>query len=122
MTISIGRNTEIEFKITGSEAAKIYAILGKTTGSSSTLWSRLSRLFESRNGSYRAYQNVIRPLSGPETLRYSSYEVQWLNELFGKETYEEEVNVEDIQSQIEVLQAKLESAKLAPTTATLIKL
>lgn len=118
----IGRDTVIEFKITGVEAAKIYAILGKTTGTSSTLWSSLSRLFEQRNGSYRAYQNTIRPISGTDILNYSQHEKEWLNTLFGKESFEEYVDVEDIKSQINVLQAKLESVKLIPTTATQIKL
>lgn len=118
----IGRDTKITFTITGVEAAKVYAILGKSSGTGSTLWTRLCRLFEDRNDSARAYQKVIRPLGGNETLRYSGHEDQWLDELFGKEHYEGRVDIEDIQSQIEVLQEKLESAKLTPVTATQIVL
>lgn len=116
----IGRDTKITFTITGVEAAKIYGIIGKSSGTGSPLWNKLCRLFEEHNDSARAYQKVIRPLSPHEALRYSGHERQWLEELFGKERYEDRVDVEDIQSQIDVLQEKLESAKLVPVTATQI--
>lgn len=110
----IKRDDVINLEITGSDAAKLYMILGRTNGPYSKMWSTVRNLFEPSEDHLKLRAFLAKnDVDGKELLRYNNYYSEWELLLFTPPKTEAELELEALESKMKELQVQMERVKLA---------
>lgn len=92
---------KISVEMTGRQAARAYAILGRTNGSLlSEIWHTLKNYLDPKQEKYNEF---INPMLRLDVMNYNSYEEKWLKVLFGDAKSEKQKQLEEVMSKIEQL-------------------
>lgn len=103
---------KITIEMTGRDAARLYAVLGRVNGPYSDLWADVKDLFEPV-GKQDKYDKFFRtPKTREEMLNYNSYFKDWENLLFKSDA---EIELEALEIKMNDLQKQIDRVKLTIT-------